>query len=134
MLTFGLFAFGIIGIGLLSVPVLAGSGAYALGEALGWTTGLDRKPLDAKAFYGTIAVSTLIGVVINFVGLDPIKALFWSAVINGVVAAPLMAIIMLMAMRRDVMGPLVLPPALRAMGWLCTGAMTAAVALMFATW
>ena len=91
VLTFGLFAFGIIGIGLLSVPVLAGSGAYALGEALGWTTGLDRKPLDAKAFYGTIAVSTLIGVVINFVGLDPIKALFWSAVINGVVAAPLMA-------------------------------------------
>ncbi|MGA2493788.1 MAG: Nramp family divalent metal transporter [Roseiarcus sp.] len=134
VLTFGLFAFGIIGIGLLSVPVLAGSGAYALGEALGWTTGLDRKPLDAKAFYGTIAVSTLIGVVINFVGLDPIKALFWSAVINGVAAAPLMAIIMLMAMRRDVMGPLALPPALRAMGWLCTGAMTAAVGLMFATW
>jgi len=133
-LTFALFAFGIIGIGLLSVPVLAGSGAYALGEALGWTTGLDRKPLDAKAFYGTIAASTLTGVVINFVGLDPIKALFWSAVINGVVAVPLMAIIMLMAMRRDVMGPLVLPPALRAVGWLCTGAMTVAVALMFATW
>ena len=134
VLTFALFAFGIIGIGLLSVPVLAGSGAYALGEALGWTTGLDRKPLDAKAFYGTIAVSTLIGVLINFVGLDPIKALFWSAVINGVVAAPLMAIIMLMAMRRDVMGAFVLPPALCAVGWLCTGAMSVAVALMFATW
>ena len=133
-LTFALFAFGIIGIGLLSVPVLAGSGAYALGEALGWTTGLDRKPLDAKAFYGAIAISTLIGVVINFIGLDPIKALFWSAVINGVVAVPLMTIIMLMAMRRDVMGPLVLPPALRAMGWLCTAAMSVAVALMFATW
>jgi NRAMP (natural resistance-associated macrophage protein)-like metal ion transporter len=132
--TFALFAFGIIGIGLLSVPVLAGSGAYALGEALGWTTGLDRKPLDAKAFYGTIAVSTLIGVLINFVGLDPIKALFWSAVINGVVAAPLMAIIMLMAMRQDVMGAFVLPPALRAIGWLCTGTMTVAVVLMFATW
>ena len=132
--TFALFAFGIIGIGLLSVPVLAGSGAYALGEALGWTTGLDRKPLDAKAFYGTIAVSTLIGVVINFVGLDPIKALFWSAVINGVVAVPLMAIIMLIAMRRDVMGAFVLPPALWAVGWLCTAAMTVAVALMFATW
>ena len=132
--TFALFAFGIIGIGLLSVPVLAGSGAYALGEALGWTTGLDRKPLDAKAFYGTIAVSTLIGVLINFVGLDPIKALFWSAVINGVVAAPLMAIIMLIAMRRDVMGAFVLPRALRAMGWLCTGTMAVAVVLMFATW
>ena len=84
------------------MTVLAGS-RYALGEALGWTTGLDRKPLDARAFYGTIAVSTLIGIVINFVGLDPIKALFWSAVINGVVAVPLMVIIMLMAMRPDVM-------------------------------
>jgi Mn2+/Fe2+ NRAMP family transporter len=132
--TFALFAVGIIGIGLLAVPVLAGSGAYALGEALGWTTGLDRKPLDAKAFYGTIAVSTLIGILINFVGLDPIKALFWSAVINGVVAVPLMVIIMLMAMRRDVMGRFVLPWALRAMGWLCTVTMAIAVGIMFATW
>jgi NRAMP (natural resistance-associated macrophage protein)-like metal ion transporter len=132
--TFALFAAGIIGIGLLAVPVLAGSGAYALGEALGWTIGLDRRPLDAKAFYGTIAVSTFIGILINFVGLDPIKALFWSAVINGMVAVPLMVIIMLMAMRRDVMGPFVLPRALWAMGWLCTGAMAVAVAIMFATW
>jgi Mn2+/Fe2+ NRAMP family transporter len=132
--TFALFATGIIGIGLLAVPVLAGSGAYALGEALGWTTGLDRKPLDAKAFYGTIAVSTLIGILINFVGLDPIKALFWSAVINGVVAVPLMVIIMFMAVRRDVMGRFVLPRALWAMGWLCTGVMAVAVGLMFATW
>jgi NRAMP (natural resistance-associated macrophage protein)-like metal ion transporter len=132
--TFALFATGIIGIGLLAVPVLAGSGAYALGEALGWTTGLDRQPLDAKAFYGTIAVSTLIGIGINFIGLDPIKALFWSAVINGVVAVPLMVIIMLMAMRQDVMGRFVLPRALWAMGWLCTGAMAIAVAIMFATW
>jgi len=132
--TFALFATGIIGIGLLAVPVLAGSGAYALGEALGWTTGLDRQPLDAKAFYGTIVVSTLIGIGINFVGLDPIKALFWSAVINGVVAVPLMVIIMLMAMRQDVMGRFVLTRALWAMGWLCTGAMAIAVAIMFATW
>jgi NRAMP (natural resistance-associated macrophage protein)-like metal ion transporter len=132
--TFALFAAGIIGIGLLAVPVLAGSGAYAIGEALGWTTGLDRQPLDAKAFYGTIAVSTLIGIGINFVGVDPIRALFWSAVINGVVAAPLMAIIMLMAMRRDVMGRFVLPRALWAMGWLCTGTMAVVVAIMFATW
>ena len=79
---------GITGIGLLAVPMLAGSGAYAFGEALGWTTRLDRKPLDAKAFYGTIAMFTLIGTLINSVGLDPIKALFWSAVINGVVAVP----------------------------------------------
>ena len=132
--TFALFAAGIIGIGLLAVPVLAASGAYALGEALGWTTGLDRKPLDAKAFYVTIAISTLIGVGINFVGLDPIKALFWSAVVNGVVAVPLMVIIMLMAMRGDVMGDFVLPRALWAMGWLSTATMAAVVAIMFATW
>ena len=132
--TFALFATGIIGIGLLAVPVLAGSGAYALGEALGWTTSLDRRPLDAKAFYTTIAVSTLIGICINFIGLDPIKALFWSAVINGVVAVPLMVIIMLMAMRRDVMGRFVLPRTLWAMGWLCTAAMAVAVGIMFATW
>ena len=132
--TFALFAAGIIGIGLLAVPVLAGSGAYAIGEALGWTTGLDRQPLDAKAFYGTISASTLVGIGINFVGLDPIKALFWSAVINGVVAVPLMAIIMLMAMRRDVMGRFVLPRLLWAMGWLCTVIMAVVVAIMFATW
>jgi NRAMP (natural resistance-associated macrophage protein)-like metal ion transporter len=132
--TFALFASGIIGIGLLAVPVLAGASAYALGEAFGWTTGLDRKPLDARAFYATIAASTLIGIAFNFVGLDPIKALFWSAVINGVVAVPLMAIIMLMAMRADVMGSFVLPRPLWAMGWLCTAAMTAAVTIMFATW
>ncbi len=132
--TFALFAIGIIGIGLLAVPVLAGSGAYALGEALGWTTGLDRKPLDAKGFYATIAVSTLIGIGINFIGLDPIKALFWSAVINGVVAVPLMVIIMLMAMRPDVMGRFVLPRPLWAMGWLCTVAMAVAVGVMFVTW
>ena len=131
--TFALFAVGVIGIGLLAVPVLAGSGAYALGEALGWTTGLDRKPLDAKGFYATIAVSTLIGIFINFVGLDPIKALFWSAVINGVVAVPLMVIIMLMAMRHDVMGRFVLPRVLWAMGWLCTVMMAVAVGIMFMT-
>jgi len=132
--SFALFAAGIIGIGMLAVPVLAASGAYALGEALGWTTGLDRAPLDAKAFYGTIAASTLIGIGINFVGLDPIKALFWSAVINGVVAVPLMVIIMLMAMRVDVMGRFVLPRLLWAGGWLCTGTMAVVVAIMFATW
>lgn len=132
--TFALFATGVIGIGLLAVPVLAASGAYALGEAVGWTTGLDRKPFDAKAFYVTIAVSTLIGVGINFVGLDPIKALFWSAVINGVVAVPLMVIIMLMSMRQDVMGRFVLPQALWALGWLSTATMAAVVVIMFATW
>ena len=135
----GVFTFassppGIIGIGVLAVPVLAGSAAYALGEALGWPTGLARRPLDAKAFYGAIAAATLVGVLINFVDLDPIKALFWSAVINGVVAVPLMVVIMLMAMRREVMGPFILPRPLWAMGWLSTAAMAAAVAAMFLTW
>ena len=132
--TFALFAAGIIGIGLLAVPVLAGSGAYALGEALGWTTGLDRKLVEARAFYGTIAASTLIGVAMNFVGIDPIRALFWSAVINGVVAVPLMAVIMLTAMRPDVMGRFVLPRGLWVMGWACTAVMAVAVGIMAATW
>ena len=96
--TFALFALGIIGIGLLAVPVLAGSAAYALGEALGWPTGLSRLPRGAEAFYATIAIATLVGVFINFLDIDPIKALFWSAVLNGVVAVPLMAVIMMMAM------------------------------------
>lgn len=133
-LTFALFSAGIIGIGLLAVPVLAGSCAYALGEALGWTTGLDRQPKDARAFYATIAVCTLVGIAINFIGIDPIRALFWSAVVNGVVAVPLMVIIMRMAVRRDVMGLFVLPRSLRTMGWVSTATMAAAVVAMFATW
>ncbi len=132
--TFALFAAGIIGIGLLAVPVLAGSCAYAVGEALDWPTGLDRQPLDARAFYGTIVVATLIGIAINFVGLDPVKALFWAAVINGVVAVPLMVVIMIMAMNPKVMGQFTLPPVLWALGWLCTIVMAVAVAIMFATW
>jgi Mn2+/Fe2+ NRAMP family transporter len=132
--TFALFAAGIIGIGVLSVPVLAGSAAYALDEALDWPTELTRRPLDAKAFYSAIAAATLIGVAINLVDLDPIKALFWSAVINGVVAVPLMIVIMLMAMQRQVMGAFILPRLLWAMGWMSTGAMAAAVAAMFLTW
>ena len=132
--TFAVFAAGIIGIGLLAVPVLAGSAAYALGEALGWPTGLRRLPKDARAFYGTIAVATLIGIFFNFVSLDPIKALFWVAVINGVVAVPLMVVIMVMARQLRVMGAFVVPRPLWAMGWLSTGVMAAAVAAMFATW
>ena len=132
--TFILFAAGIIGIGLLAVPVLAGSCAYVVGEALGWPTGLGREPKDAKAFYGTIAVATLVGIGINFVGIDPIKALFWAAVLNGVVAVPLMAVIMLMATQSKVMGHFTLPPVLRTMGWLSTLTMGVAVAIMFANW
>ena len=122
-----MFAAGIIGTGVLAVPVLAGSAAYALGEAFEWPTGLARRPLEAKAFYGAIAAATLVGIVINFVHLDPIKALFWSAVINGVVAVPMMVVIMMMAMQREVMGPFTLPRLLWAIGWLSTAAMTVAV-------
>ena len=132
--TFALFSAGIIGIGLLAVPVLAGSCAYALGEALGWTTGLSREPLDAKAFYATIAVSTLIGIGINFIGIDPIKALFWAAVLNGVVSVPLMVVMMIMARAPKVMGQFILPRPLWAMGWLCTLTMAVAVAIMFWAW
>jgi NRAMP (natural resistance-associated macrophage protein)-like metal ion transporter len=131
---FVVFAAGIICIGLLAIPVLAGASAYALGEALGWTTGLARLPMDAKAFYGAIAVATLVGIAINFVGVDPIKALFWCAVLNGVVAVPLMIVMMIMAQQPKVMGQFVLPWPLRTMGWLCTAVMTVAVAIMFATW
>ena len=132
--TFVVFAAGIIGIGLLAVPVLAGSAAYALGEALGWPTGLARLPRDAKAFYGTIVVGTLIGILINYVDLDPIKALFWCAVVNGIVAVPLMVVIMIMSMQKRVMGAFTLPRPLWVMGWLCTGVMAAATGIMFATW
>jgi NRAMP (natural resistance-associated macrophage protein)-like metal ion transporter len=132
--TFALFAAGIIGIGLLAIPVLAGSCAYALGEAVGWPTGLDRLPLDARAFYGTIIIATMIGVSINFIGLDPVKALFWAAVINGIVSVPLMVVIMIMATTPKIMGQFTLSKGLAAMGWLCTTVMAVAVGIMFATW
>jgi NRAMP (natural resistance-associated macrophage protein)-like metal ion transporter len=128
--TFFVFAAGIIGTGMLAVPVLAGSAAYAFGEALGWRVGLGRLPRQAKAFYGTIAFATLIGIFINFIHLDPIKALFWSAVINGVVAVPLMVTMMIMAMQPRVMRQFTLPRPLWVMGWLSTLAMAVTVAAM----
>jgi Mn2+/Fe2+ NRAMP family transporter len=131
---FAVFASGIIGTGLLAVPVLAGSAAYAVGEALQWPTGLGRLPLDAKAFYATIAVATLVGAGIDFIAIDPIKALFWSAVINGVIAVPLMVIMMVMSVRPAVMGRFVLPRPLLLMGWLATGVMAATVLAMVWTW
>jgi Mn2+/Fe2+ NRAMP family transporter len=127
---FAVFALGIIGTGLLAIPVLAGSAAYAVGEALDWPVGLARLPREAKAFYGTIAVSTLLGIAITFIGLDPIATLFWSAVINGVIAVPLMAMMMLMSENPAVMGPFRLPRALAAFGWLATAVMGATVIAM----
>ena len=131
---FTVFALGVIGTGLLAVPVLAGSAAYAVGEALGWRVGLAKRPGRAPAFYGAIALATLVGATLNFTPLDPIKALFWSAVINGVVAVPIMAMIVLMASRGKVMGPFALGPLLKVFGWLATAVMTIAAIGMFATW
>ena len=131
---FLLFALGIIGTGLLAVPVLAGSAAYAVGEALEWPIGLARLPKEARAFYATIAVATAIGVAMNIVDIDPIKALFWSAVLNGVVAVPLMVVTMMMALTPRVMGPFVLPRTLAFMGALATGVMALVVTAMFVTW
>ena len=131
---FWIFALGIIGTGLLAVPVLAGSAAYAVGEAVGWHVGLARKPRRAPAFYGFIAAAFAVGVGLNLVHIDPIKALFWSAVINGVVAVPVMAILMLLSSRKAVMGDFVLPTPLKLVGWLATAVMGVAAVLMFATW
>ena len=124
---FALFAAGIIGTGLLAMPVLAGSAAYALGEAMGWRVGLAQKAGRAKGFYGALAFATLIGALMNFSPIDPIKALFWSAVINGIVSVPVMILMMLMTRRRDVMGQFTLPWVLTTLGWLATGVMAATV-------
>jgi len=121
--TFALFAAGIIATGMLAVPVLAGSAAYGVSELFGWTEGLDRRPKEAKAFYATIAVATLGGVALNFTSLDPVKALYWSAVVNGVLAAPLMAVMMVIAMNRRIMGRLTLPWPMLVLGWLATAVM-----------
>lgn len=124
--TFALFALGIVATGLLAVPVLAGSAAYGVSEMLNWTGGLRRKPREARAFYAVIALATLGGAALNFIGLDPIKALYWSAVVNGVLAAPLMAVMMVIAMNKRIMGRLTLPLPMLVTGWLATLAMTGA--------
>jgi NRAMP (natural resistance-associated macrophage protein)-like metal ion transporter len=131
---FTIFALGIIGTGLLALPVLAGSAAYAVGEATNQRVGLAQRPGRAHTFYIMIAVATFAGALVNLSGLDPIKALFWSAVINGVAAVPIMAMIMLLGARRKVMGQFTLSPTLASLGWLATAVMSAAAVGMFATW
>jgi Mn2+/Fe2+ NRAMP family transporter len=130
---FLLFAAGIIGTGLLALPVLAGSAAYAMAGAFNWRSGLEQKPAMAKRFYGIVAVSTLVGVALCFTPINPIKALYWSAVINGVISVPIMAVMMLMSTRADVMGRFVVTRRLKWLGWMATGVMAAAVVAMFAT-
>lgn len=125
-----IFALGIVGTGLLAVPVLAGSVAYALGEALHRPVGLARKPLKAKTFYGAIVAATLIGAVMNITPINPIQALYWAAVVNGIASVPVMAMMMLMSARRDVMGKFRVRGTLQWLGWLTTLLMAATVVAM----
>ena len=125
-----IFALGIIGTGLLAIPVLAGSTAYAVGEGLKWPVGLARKPKEASAFYVVLAISGLLGIALNFTPIDPIKALYWSAVINGVLAAPVMVGLMVLARRTKVMGKLVVKGWLYWLGWASTAAMAFCIIAM----
>lgn len=125
------FALGILGVGLIGVPVLAGSGAYALAEAMGWKWGLERRMTDARGFYGVIAISVLLGMVIQYSPISPMKALFWSAVINGVVAVPLMVVILLLVTKKSVMGPYRAGWAMVVLGWIATAIMGVSAILMF---
>jgi Mn2+/Fe2+ NRAMP family transporter len=128
---FLLFAIGILGVGLIGVPVLAGSAAYAFAEAMGWKSGLERKPKNARGFYTVIAVSVLAGLVIQYSPISPMKALFWSAVINGVVAVPLMVVIILIASSKSVMGEFTSSRSVLALGWIGAAVMGLAAVLMF---
>ncbi len=129
---FALFALGIVGTGLLSVPVLAGSAAYAVGESLQWPVGLARRPLQAKAFYATIALATLLGALANVWHVNPVQALVWVAVLNGIVAVPVMALLMLMTVRADVMGQFCISRGWAITGWVATAVMATASAFFIA--
>ena len=131
---FLLFTLGVIGTGLLAVPVLAGSVAYAVGEARGWRVGLERKPLEAIGFYSVIGIATLLGLGVDYSPIDPIKALFWSAVINGVIAVPIMIAMMIIVSKRHEMGQFIASIGLRIFGWAATGVMAAAAIAMFVFW
>jgi Mn2+/Fe2+ NRAMP family transporter len=130
---FALFSMGIIGTGLLAIPVLAGSAAYAMAGTFRWKNSLEDEASVAPRFYAIIAIATLAGVALVFAPIAPIKALYWSAVLNGVIAIPIMVVMMLMAARADVMGRLAIRGWLKLLGWLCTGVMVAAVIAMFCT-
>jgi NRAMP (natural resistance-associated macrophage protein)-like metal ion transporter len=129
-----LLALGLVGSGFLAVPILTGSAGYAISQAFGWRYGLDEKPLQCRQFYGMIAASTLVGMLINFLPINPIAALFWTAVINGFLAPPLLVAIMLIANNKAVMGDRVNGPALNVLGWATTAAMFAAAIALVLTW
>ncbi len=130
---FLLFALGIIGTGLLALPVLAGSAAYAVASLLHVRKGLDQPPTAAKSFYAILAAAMLVGAVISVSGLNPIKALYWSAVVNAVISVPIMVAVMVAASHTKIVGDLVLPRVWQVLGWLATAAMAAATLVMFAT-
>src|SRR6266446_1548934 len=125
-----IFALGIVGTGLLAIPVLAGATAYAVGEGRQWPVGLARKPKEAAAFYAVLALSGAIGIALNFTSINPISALYWSAVVNGVLAVPVMVLLMFLARRKDVMGRFVIGGPLYWLGWLSTAAMLLSVLAM----
>ena len=129
-----LFALGLIGVGFLAVPVLTASAAYAVAEAFDWECKLDDKPHEAKRFYAVIAVSTLVGVLINFLGINAMSALFWTAVINGIISPPLLVIIMLVSNNKTVMGKKVNGTAANILGWLAALVMFVAAVAMLVTW
>jgi Mn2+/Fe2+ NRAMP family transporter len=131
--TFLLFSLGIVGTGMLAVPVLAGSAAYAVTESFDWKTGLDMRLHEAREFYGIIAFATVGGVLLNFTRIDPIRALLWSADINCVIAVPIMAVMMRLGANRSIMGSLAIRSRLRNLGWAATGLMGVTVIAMFAT-
>ena len=128
---FALFAAGIIGTGMLAVPVLAGSAAYAVAESFRWPIGLGLRLAEARGFYAILTVATVVGVGLNFTSLPPVRALIWSAVINGVISVPIMAVMMLMAVRPEIMGRFTIKRELKLLGWLATAIMALAVAAMF---
>lgn len=127
------FALGILGTGLLAIPVLAGSAAYAVGEVRGWPVGLGRKPNEAVSFYLVLTLSAGIGIALNFTPINPISALYWSAVVNGVLAVPVMVLLMIVARRKDVMGRFAIAGPLYWLGWLSTAAMGLSVIGMLAS-
>jgi NRAMP (natural resistance-associated macrophage protein)-like metal ion transporter len=132
-MAFLLFSLGIIGTGMLAVPVLAGSAAYAVAESFDWQSGMDRKLPEALGFYAIIGIATIGGVALTFTHLDAVRALVWSAEINGIIAVPIMAVMMILASRADVMGTFVVRPRLRRLGWAATAVMAVTVVAMVIT-
>lgn len=129
--SFFVFAIGILGVGLIGVPVLAGSAAYAICETMGWEWGLERRATDARGFYGVIAISVFSGLLLQYMAMSPMQALFWSAVLNGLVAVPLMVVIIVLVSRPSIMGAYTAPRYVLALGWLATIVMGIAALMMF---